>query len=112
MRKNKLMLQYLICGLVLTLALPVTTRAGQFEDFRFPREQATTKDGYPTPLSGKPITKTPIITKTKGASVKTYPEHYIPGKERLSEDEMRITALGSGGGRSGSQGAGRIWLFG
>jgi len=70
--------------------------AGQYEDFRFPREASTTKDGYPTPLSGKPITKTPVITKKKGASVKKYPEHYIPGKEPLAKNEMRITVLGSG----------------
>jgi hypothetical protein len=38
------------------LILPTFTYAGQYEEFRFPREQSTTKDGYPTPLSGKPIT--------------------------------------------------------
>ena len=97
MRHYKSMLHYLMCGLAFTLALPIMVSADQYEDFRFPREQATTKDGYPTPLSGKAITKTPIITRTKGASVKTYPEQYIPGKERLAENEMRITVLGSGG---------------
>ena len=78
------------------LTLPAMASAGQYEDFRFPREASTTKDGYPTPLSGKPITKTPVIIKIKGAAVETYPEHYIPGKEPLAEDEMRITVLGSG----------------
>jgi len=70
--------------------------AGQFEDFRFPREQSLTKGGYPTPLSGKPITKTPVIAKKKGISLKKYPEHYIPGKEPLAKNEMRVTVLGSG----------------
>jgi len=84
-------------GLAFALALPITASAGQWEDFRFPREQSTTKDGYPTPLSGKPITKTPVITKIEGASLKKYPEHYIPGKEPLPDNEMRITVLGSGG---------------
>ena len=97
MRHYKTMLHSMMCGVAFALVLPLIANAAQYEDFRFPREQATTKDGYPTPLSGKPITKTPIITKTKGASVKTYPEHYIPGKERLAENEMRITVLGSGG---------------
>jgi len=85
-----------MCGLAFALALPIMASAGQYEDFRFPREASTTKDGYPTPLSGKPITKTPVITKKKGASVKKYPEHYIPGKEPLAKNEMRITVLGSG----------------
>ena len=73
----------------------VVVNAGA-EDFRFPREESTTIDGYPTPLSGKPITKTPVIIKKKGASLKKYPEHYIPGKEPLADNEMRVTVLGSG----------------
>ncbi len=97
MRHCKTMLHFWIFGLTFALALPIMASAGQFEDFRFPREQSTTKDGYPTPLSGKPITKTPVITKIEGASLKKYPEHYIPGKESLADNEMRITVLGSGG---------------
>jgi ribonuclease Z len=88
-----------VIGLTSTgLILPIMASAAQYEHeaFRFPREQSTTKDGYPTPLSGKPITKTPVITKKKGASVKKYPEHYIPGKEPLADKEMRVTILGSG----------------
>jgi ribonuclease Z len=64
--------------------------------YRFPREPGTTPDGYPLPLTGKPITKTPVIAKA-GVSVKEYPEHYIPGQESLAEDEMRVTACGSWG---------------
>jgi ribonuclease Z len=70
--------------------------AGNPEDYRFPRELGTTKDGYPLPLTGVPITKTPEIAKP-GVDVKDYPEHYIPGKETLADDEMRITACGSWG---------------
>ena len=70
--------------------------AGNAEDYRFPREPGTTKDGYPLPLTGKPITKTPVITKTPETAVKKYPEHYIPGKETLADNEMRITAGGTG----------------
>lgn len=87
-----------LCSLILALTLPAIVNAGQYEDFRFPREASTTKDGYPTPLSGKPITKTPVIVKKKGVSLKKYPEHYIPGKEPLGDNEMRVTVLGSGSG--------------
>jgi len=66
------------------------------EDYRFPREEGTTKGGYPVTLSGKPITKTPLIVKTDESKVKAYPEHFIPGKETLADDEMRITIMGSG----------------
>ena len=85
----------LACSIL--LALPIVASAGQYEDFRFPREQSLTKDGYPTPLCGKPITKTPVIAKKEGVPLEKYPEHYIPGKESLAEKEMRITVLGSGG---------------
>jgi len=96
-RLTKTMLPAWIFGLVVALALPRMAGADQFENFRFPREQSTTKDGYPTPLSGKPLTKTSVITKMEGASLKEYPEHYIPGKEPLPDNEMRVTVLGSGG---------------
>ena len=79
------------------LCLTPVANAEQYEGFRFPREASLTKEGYPTPLSGKPITKTPVIAKKDGVPLKEYPEHYIPGKESLAENEMRITVLGSGG---------------
>lgn len=65
-------------------------------DYRFPREIGLTEGGYPVTLSGKPITKSPVLIKTDGSKVKEYPEHYMPGKEVLAEDEMRITIMGSG----------------
>ena len=81
-------------GLVLTLILPAMASAGP-EDYRFPREPGTTKDGYPLPLTGKPITKTPVIAENPDAVIRDYPEHYVPGQEALAENEMRITACGS-----------------
>jgi len=78
------------------LILPLMANAGNPEDYRFSREPGTTKDGYPLPLTGKPITKNPVIAKP-GVDVKKYPEHYVPGKETLAENEMRITACGSWG---------------
>jgi ribonuclease Z len=95
MKNYRTLLPYFVCGLVSSLALMAC--AGQYEDFRFPRESSTTKNGYPTPLSGKALTKTPVVAKLKGISLKKYPEYYIPGKETLADNEMRITVLGSGG---------------
>ena len=93
--RTKSLKAYRITGFfLLTLILPVMASA-EAEDYRFPREPGTTKDGYPLPLTGTPITKTPVIVNTPGAPVKTYPEHYIPGKETLADDEMRITVCGS-----------------
>jgi ribonuclease Z len=66
------------------------------EDYRFPREEGATKGGYPVTLSGKPITKTPLVIKTDKSKVKDYPEYLIPGNEVLADDEMRITIMGSG----------------
>jgi len=51
------------------------------EDYRFPREEGMTKGGYPVTLSGKPITKTPLVIKTDKSKVRDYPEHFIPGNE-------------------------------
>jgi ribonuclease Z len=65
------------------------------EDFRFPRGPMATEQGYPLPLTGKPITSTPVVAKTED-DLKQYPQYYIPGKEKLAENEMRITSCGSG----------------
>ena len=97
MRRYKTMLNFWMSSLVFTLALPIMASAGQYEDFRYPRESSTTKNGYPTPLSGKPLTKTPVIAKMQGVTLKEYPKHYDPAKESLADNEMRITVLGSGG---------------
>ena len=84
-------------GLTLTPILMFIGCVAEPGNFRFAREPGTTPAGYPLPLTGKPITKTPVIVKTQGASLKTYPEHYVPGQESLAEDEMRITVCGSWG---------------
>lgn len=68
--------------------------AGGPESYRFPEEPGSTQDGYPLPLTGQPLRKTPLIAK-EGTSVREYPEHYIPGQESLAEDEMRIVSCGS-----------------
>ena len=85
-----------LIGLAVLLILPVMASADP-EDYRFPREPGTTKNGYPFPLTGKPITKTPVVVKKEGVTLKKYSEHYIPGQESLAEDEMRITSCGSYG---------------
>ena len=83
-----------ILGLALSLALPGMVFA-EPGDYRFSRTPGTTKDGYPLPLTGKPLTKTPVIAENPDAIDKNYPEHYVPGRETLAADEMRITACGS-----------------
>ena len=88
---------YWLLGITLTLILPMVAIAAGPESYRFPREPGTTKDGYPLPLAGQPITKTPVIAEEGIASVREYPEHYIPGQESLADNEMRITACGSWG---------------
>ncbi|MCZ6859760.1 MAG: hypothetical protein O7I42_05695, partial [Alphaproteobacteria bacterium] len=65
-------------------------------DYRFPRKCTMTPAGYPVPLCGRPLTKTPVVIKKKGATLKKYPEHFIPEQEELAANEMRITAVGSG----------------
>ena len=67
------------------------------ETYRFPRECSMTDAGYPVPLCGKPITKTPVVAADPNATdLKTYPEHFIPEQEELAANEMRLTAVGSG----------------
>jgi len=81
-----------------TVETHATKSVSQFDpkDYRFPREEGTTKGGYPVALSGKPITKTPLIIDSEDTKVKEYPEYYVPGDETLADNEMRITIMGSG----------------
>ena len=55
-----------------------------------------TPDGYPLPLQGKALTDTPVVVKEEGASLEEYPERFVPHREELGADEMRITCCGSG----------------
>ena len=108
MAHRNLMRDRWLLGLTLALFVPlvacangpdgsrVSAEAETTEGYRFPRAPGTTPDGYPLPLTGKPITKTPVVAEA-GVSVKEYPEHYVPGQESLAENEMRITACGSWG---------------
>ncbi len=67
------------------------------EDYMFPRVCTTTDAGYPVPLCGMPLTKTPVVIKTNGNEpLRIYPDHFIPEQENLETNEMRITAIGSG----------------
>ena len=66
------------------------------QKFNFPGGEGKTSGGKPLPLTGTPITETPIIARQEGATLKKYSEHFIPGQEELAKDEMRITCLGSG----------------
>ncbi len=64
--------------------------------YQFARESGTTPGGYPLPLTGKVMATSPVIVKQEGVNLKEYPEYYIPGREDLAADEMRISACGSG----------------
>jgi ribonuclease Z len=55
-----------------------------------------TPDGFPLPLTGRPLTKTPIVVKKEGVELKQYPETFFPGEEALAVDEIRLTCCGSG----------------
>ncbi len=54
---------------LLVLAVGGTAAAQQPRDYRFPRDVATTPAGYPVPLCGKPLTKTPVVIKQEGVAV-------------------------------------------
>ncbi len=82
--------------LALTFLAVSAVLAEQPGDYSFPRECTMTPGGYPVPLCGKPLTKTPVVVRKEGASLKTYPEHFVPEQEELAPNEMRLTAVGSG----------------
>jgi ribonuclease Z len=55
-----------------------------------------TPGGHPLPLTGKPLTETPVVVKKEGVPLKEYSEICIPAREELGEDEMRLICIGSG----------------
>jgi hypothetical protein len=55
-----------------------------------------TPGGQPLPLTGKPLTETPVVVKPEGVPLKEYPEACIPAQEELGENEMRLICIGSG----------------
>ena len=38
-----------------------------------------TPDGFPLPITGKPLTMTPVVVKKEGVELKQYPETFIVG---------------------------------
>lgn len=85
-----------ITMLMMGIAVVLTATANDPRDYRFPREPGTTAGGYPLPLTGKALTKTPVVVKNKDVKLKKYPEIYYPGEEVLAANEMRIICIGSG----------------
>ena len=66
---KKILFVFIAAGVI----LPLMTNAGNAEDYRFPRVPGATKDGYPLPLSGEPITKTPVIGNKQDVAANKYP---------------------------------------
>lgn len=64
---------------------------GMIQGYRRISGPTETPDGFPLPLSGKPLTKTPVVIKKEGVELKQYPETFIPRQEELGEDEIRLT---------------------
>lgn len=73
------------------------TQSPASAEYRFARAPGTTEAGYPLPMSGSPITKTPVVVTTAPPAEGRYADSYIPGAEVLTDHEMRITSCGSGG---------------
>jgi hypothetical protein len=55
-----------------------------------------TPGARPLPLTGRPLTDTPVVVKNDRAALRAYPEVCISSKEPLAEDEMRLICTGSG----------------
>jgi len=88
-------------ALIVGVAFAVSTGGNTNEkisdgQYQFVRTTGITEGGYPLPLTGEVLTNDHIVVKDEGASLRNYPEIYIPGTEPLGEDEMRIVCLGSG----------------
>ncbi|MCG8531327.1 MAG: MBL fold metallo-hydrolase [Desulfovibrionales bacterium] len=92
---NSRLPQWIVLGMFV-LCFAASTSATSPRDYRFPREPGMTANGYPLPLTGKVLTKTPIVVKDSSAKLKQYPTLYFPGEETLDANEMRIVCIGSG----------------
>ena len=53
-------------------------------------------DKRPEPYGTEPLTTEPVVVKDKSAKLKEYPKLYAAGFEPLAEQEIRVTALGTG----------------
>ena len=50
----------------------------------------------PEPYQGAPLTTDPVVVKDDSADLKDYPARFVAGAEELDEEEIRVTALGTG----------------
>ncbi len=50
----------------------------------------------PEPYGTEPLTTQRVVVKDTQSRLKEYPHLYTAGSEPLAEEEMRITALGTG----------------
>ncbi len=78
-------------------------------EYRFERVYGETPDGYPLPLTGKPITKQAVVIKNTEGIIEEYPEYFTTDEE-LGSEEMRITCMGSGNPPVRMRQAGSSWL--
>ena len=69
---------------------------GMIQGYRRVSGPTETPDGFPLPLTGRPLTLTPVVVKREDAKLKQYPETFIPGQEELGGEEIRLTCIGSG----------------
>jgi ribonuclease Z len=107
----------LVLALLLFSCVQESTDSGESEigknetpgEYRFERAYGETPDGYPLPLTGKPITKQSVIVKNEEGSIIEYPEYFTPG-EALGSEEMRITCMGSGNPPVRMRQAATSWL--
>lgn len=88
---------------------PAAQSEGEPGAYRFERVYGETPDGYPLPLTGKPITKQSVIIRNEEGKLKDYPEYFTPGEE-LGENEIRVTCIGSGNPPVRMRQAASSWL--
>jgi ribonuclease Z len=50
----------------------------------------------PEPYGTEPLTMEPVVVKDESVKLKEYPKLYSAGSEPLAEEEIRVTALGTG----------------
>ncbi len=89
----------LIVGAVVVAGILIASTSGVGEEpgsYLFSRTPGVTAGGYPLPLTGEVIATDTVVVKREGSEVVSYPEIYVPGRETLGEDEMRIVCIGSG----------------
>ena len=60
------------------------------EGFRKVEGPMDTPNGYPLPLTYRPLTKHPVVVKQEGVELKQYPDVCIPAEEEIGPDEIRL----------------------